>query len=60
MLKRAILQILMDSPLYFSYSLNDRLHLFKRALSKAEAPSDLQGRLSHWVKTGHFKKEVVK
>ena len=60
-MKRAILQVLMDSPLYFSYTLSDRLHLLKRALSKVEAPSDLRGRMSHWVKTGHFrKKEVVK
>lgn len=58
-MKRAILQVLMDSPLYFSYSLNDRLHLLKRALSRVETPSDLQSRMSHWVRTGHFRKREV-
>lgn len=55
-MKRAMLQVLMESPLYFTYSLIDRLHLLKGAMSRVETVSYLQQSLSHWVKTGHFKR----
>jgi hypothetical protein len=51
--KRGILSSLMESPLYFSIHLRERLRLIQQ-LGGQIADYQLRGHMLSWVKTGYF------
>jgi hypothetical protein len=51
MIKREFLEMCMESPLYFTMSLRQRLELMKR-IEERLAYNNLREHFLHWVKTG--------
>jgi hypothetical protein len=51
--KKGILSSLMESPLYFTMDLPERLKLI-RQLGRQASPNELRKLFIGWVKTGYF------
>lgn len=53
---RSVLKVVIESPLYFTYRLPDRLLLLRRVVERIEVQSQLRENLEEWVRTGYFKR----